>query len=155
MYRVWIVVASLFVFAQAMGATAQGGQRINQVIYYQHAKNAVLSNNTKGQYELTIAGIDNKTLVYEGDFKSADVLTTEKFFNNWGHYGFTDKPPYVAIIMISKGNSFSFTLKEPKFNVIKKTVTYLAEPLQEMDVNLIGLNWNAVVMLLQQIGSGS
>jgi hypothetical protein len=141
-----------FVLSQGFSLPAPTLPKMNQVIYYQHAKNAVLSNNTKGLYELTMVGIDDKTLAYESDFKCAETIATEKFFNAWGQYGFIKNPPQVAIIDISKGKSLSFSLKEPRFNLVKKTVSYTVEPLQEIDVSLIGPNWNGIIILFQQVG---
>ena len=152
MKRVLCTMIGCLALAQGAALPALPAPKINQVIYYQHAKNAVLTNNTKGLYELTMVGIDDKTLAYESDFKCAETIATEKFFNAWGHYGFIKTPPEVAIIDIAKGKSLSFTLKDPRFNLVKKTVTYTAQPLQEIDVSLLGPNWNAIIILFQQVG---
>ena len=122
----------------------------SKTVYYQHANNAVLTNNTKGQYVLSMIGLANRTLLYEGSFKSADKISTEKFFDNWSSYGFHKKLPVVAIIKTSKNKSLSFKLKDPEYNNIKKTVHYIAEPQEEIEVSEIGSNWNEVVILFER-----
>ncbi|MCF7852975.1 MAG: hypothetical protein K9M07_07025 [Simkaniaceae bacterium] len=120
-----------------------------QTIYYQHAKNAVLTNNVQGQYILTVVGIDDQTLFYEGSFKSADQMSTEVFFDRWSGNGFTKNPPTVAIVNISKNQSLSLKLKDPKYNGVKRTVHYVVEPQEEIEVSLIESNWGSIVILFQ------
>ncbi|MDN3505476.1 MAG: hypothetical protein P0S95_07870 [Rhabdochlamydiaceae bacterium] len=121
-----------------------------KTVYYQHASNAVLINNTKGQYVLTMVGVANRTLLYEGSFKSADKMSTEKFFDNWVTYGFNKKSPIVAIVKTRKNKSLSFKLKDPEYNMVKKTVHYIAEPQEEIEVSEIGTNWNEIVILFER-----
>lgn len=140
----------LFVFTFIISDLRSDECEKNATLYYQHASNAVLINNAKGQYILTLVGVESKTLFFEGGLKVSDQIATEKFYDKWVGYGFRKDPPIVSIIRVEKNKSLSFKLKDPEYNMLKKAIHFVVEPQEEIEVNLIGSNWGEVILLFER-----
>ena len=114
-------------------------------LYYQHAKNAVLVNNTKGEYLLTMVGLDNEMLKMSGGLANIEKLTAEQFYDHFGA-----ATPKAVIINLAKKKNLTFKLKKPKYNLVKKSVEYSVEPLSPVEVSDLTSNWGDIVILTEE-----
>ena len=128
------------------GLSALCLQASAQDFYFQHADNATLINNAKGEYVLTITGLDSKTLGYSNGFKSSEKMSTEQFFDGW----MKGKSPVAAVINMMTNKSLSFKLSKANYNMVKKSVEYRVDPLGDVDVSDVGKPWGDVIILIDK-----
>lgn len=116
-------------------------------LYYQQADNAALMNNVRGEYVLTMVGVNDKTLVYPDSLTSQEDLLTPKFYDQ---VKAEKSQIVVAIIQQSKNKSLSFRIKTIEYNQGKKSLHLTVEPLQDVLVNQVSVSWGNVGVLLQK-----